>query len=63
MFDNSNDAIIHGKQQKEDIQLVDENTEALKLSTSLPHVKYNLILIVNVEKQPDQCFSINIYKF
>ena len=33
--------------------LVDESIDALKLSTLLTQVKYNLILRVNVEKQPD----------
>ena len=39
--------------RKRQIKLVDENIEAFKLSTLLPQVKYDLILKVNVEKQPD----------
>ena len=33
--------------------LVDERIVALKLSTLLTQVKYNLILRVNVENKPD----------
>ena len=35
------------------IKLVDESSDSLKLSTLLAQVKYILILLVNVEKQPD----------
>ena len=34
-------------------KLVDMSIDTLKLSTLLAQVKHNLILIVNVEKQPD----------
>ena len=34
------------------LKLVDESIDSLKLSTLLAQVKYNLILIVNAEKQP-----------
>ena len=35
------------------IKLVDKSNNSLKLSTLWLHVKYTLILIVYVEKQPD----------
>ena len=35
------------------IKVVDKSIDALMLSTLMPQVKYNLILIVNVEKRPN----------
>ena len=46
-----NNAIITVRVRQ--IKLVDESIDSLKLTTLLGQVKYNLILIVIAEKQPD----------
>ena len=47
----------HKKTQKiartRQLKLADESIDALQLFTLLPQIKFNLILLVNVEKQPD----------
>ena len=35
------------------IKFIDENIDGLQLSTFLPQTKYNLIVIVKTENQPD----------